>query len=80
MKPLDKFALREMHRKLKTDKVRSLSPAFQQVIELARLEGFSDEEIVSSVAEAFASLKGSEFLIGGIFAASALSLNQNNDK
>ena len=79
METFDKFQLREMHRKLRTDKVRSLSPLLEQVIEIARSENFSDEEIVSSCAEAFSKVKGSEFLIGCLFAASALSQNKNNE-
>ncbi len=80
MKPLDKFELREARQKFKTEKVRSLSPLFEQLIQIARDENFTDEETVASCAEAFSKLKASEFLIGCLFAASALSQNKNNEE
>ncbi|MBD2731811.1 hypothetical protein H6G96_37450 [Nostoc sp. FACHB-892] len=76
MKPLDKYELREMRQKFKSEKVRSLSPLFSQIIQIARDELFNDEEISIAFAEGLSNSKGDQYLVGALLGAAYLSKNR----
>lgn len=79
LEPLDKLQLRETRQKFKSEKVRSLSPLFEQIIEIARGENFTDEEICVAFAQGLANLKADQYLVGALLGAAYISKNREQD-